>query len=253
MKNLLTLENKSIIITGASSGIGRQCAITASQLGATIALLGRNRQRLEETFAALKPGNHAMVSGDVTEYEQLEERVGQIVKQLGTIDGFIHAAGIEMTKPLRVMSHHDYESLFGINVIAGFELARIISHKKHLSAAGASFIYLSSVMGILGQPGKVGYCASKGALLSSVKALALELAQKKVRVNCLLLGLVETEMARNLLAVVPEDVRQAIIRRHLLGMGTPADVSNYCVFLLSDLSRWITGSSIVMDGGYSAA
>ena len=129
MQNFLTLENKSIIITGASSGIGRQCAISASQLGATVALLGRNKQRLEETFAGLQPGNHAIVSGDVTEYEQLEERVGLIVKQIGTIDGFIHAAGIEMTKPLRVMSHHDYELLFGINVISGFELARIISHK----------------------------------------------------------------------------------------------------------------------------
>jgi NAD(P)-dependent dehydrogenase (short-subunit alcohol dehydrogenase family) len=90
-------------------------------------------------------------------------------------------------------------------------------------------------------------------LLSSAKALALELAQKKVRVNCLLLGIVETEMARNLLEEVPEDARQSIMKRHLLGMGTPADVSHCCVFLLSDLSRWITGSSLVMDGGYSAA
>ena len=252
MINLLTLQNKNIIITGASSGIGRQCAITASRLGATVALMGRNKQRLEETLSYMEHGNHLITAGDITVYDTLGDTVARIVKHTGKISGFIHSAGIEMTKPLKSMAQNEYESLFATNVISGLELAKIISQKKHFAEEGASFIYVASVMGFLGQPGKVGYCASKGALVPATKAMALELASKNIRVNCLLLGIVETEMANNLLETVPEERKYEIIKRHPLGLGKPEDVAYYCAFLLSDLSRWVTGSSIVIDGGYSA-
>jgi NAD(P)-dependent dehydrogenase (short-subunit alcohol dehydrogenase family) len=253
MKDLLTLKGKNIIITGASSGIGRQCAITASQLGANIALIGRNEQRLQATYSCLELGNHLIVPCDVTNYTVLEERVSYIVNKLDKVNGFIHSAGIDLTKPLKTMRADDYETLFATNVISGFEIARLISNKKYLSPAGASFIYLSSIMGILGEPGRVGYCASKGALVSAVKAMALEFISKKVRVNCLLLGIVETEMVKNMFESLLDESRQSIINKHPLGLGKPDDVAYFCAFLLSDLSRWITGSSIVIDGGYSAA
>jgi NAD(P)-dependent dehydrogenase (short-subunit alcohol dehydrogenase family) len=252
MHDLLNLKDKNIIITGASSGIGRQCAITASQLGASIALIGRNEQRLAETYSRLAPGNHHIVCCDVTDYEKMAGHVADSVGKLGKINGFIHSAGIEMTKILKSMTPADYETLFATNVVAGFELAKLISHKKHLSPAGASFIYISSVRGILGEPGMVGYCASKGALIPAVKAMALELVSKKIRVNCLVLGFVETEMVKNVLESLLPEAQQAILNKHPLGLGTPEDAAYCCAFLLSDLSRWITGSSMVVDGGYSA-
>jgi NAD(P)-dependent dehydrogenase (short-subunit alcohol dehydrogenase family) len=175
------------------------------------------------------------------------------VSKLGKVDGFIHSAGIDMTKPVKIMTATDYETLFAINVISGFEVAKILSKNRYLSSNGGSFIYISSVMGILGEPGKVGYSATKGALISGVKSLALELISKKIRVNCLLPGIVETEMVKNLFESLLDDARQAIIKKHPLGLGTPEDIAYCCAFLLSDISRWITGSSITIDGGYSAA
>ena len=253
MKNILTLEDKSIIITGASSGIGRQCAITASQIGATVALIGRDEQRLSETYSQMEPGNHLKVSCDITDYAQLDTMIVSIVNKIGKISGFIHSAGIEIIKPIQFTTAKDYEKIFATNIIAGLELAKIISHKKNLSPHGASFIYLSSVMGILGEPGRVAYCASKGALIAAVKAMAMEFAPKNIRVNCLLPGIVETPMVMNLFDSLLDETKKTIIAKHPLGLGEPEDIAYYCAFLLSDLSRWITGSSLIIDGGYSAA
>jgi NAD(P)-dependent dehydrogenase (short-subunit alcohol dehydrogenase family) len=145
-----------------------------------------------------------------------------------------------------------YENMFAVNVIAGFELAKIISMKKYLNESEASFVFIASVMGLLGQPGKVGYCSSKGALLSGTKAMALELAAKNVRVNCVLPGVVETPMTKKMLEKLPEDAMQSIKNMHPLGLGKPEDIANVATFLLSDASRWITGTSLIVDGGYSA-
>jgi len=145
-----------------------------------------------------------------------------------------------------------YEEIFSVNVISGFELAKIISKKKHLGKNGTSFVFISSVMGILGQAGKVGYCSSKGALISGTKAMALELAKKNIRVNCVLPGAVETEMSKKMLEKLPEESKKSIINMHPLGLGRPEDIANACAFLLSDASRWVTGTNLIVDGGYSA-
>ena len=192
MNSIFSLKNKNILITGASSGIGRQCAITFSQLGANVILIARNKEKLKETYNKLEKGNHLIISQDITEYDKLEEVVNIAVDKIGRISGFVHSAGIEMTLPLRSMQSSHYEKMFRINVISGFEIARIISKKKYLDERGASFVFISSVMGILGQAGKVGYCSSKGALISGTKAMALELAKKNIRVNCVLPGVVKT-------------------------------------------------------------
>jgi NAD(P)-dependent dehydrogenase (short-subunit alcohol dehydrogenase family) len=252
MNALLTLENKTIVISGASAGIGRQCAITASNLGASLIIIGRNKERLKKTHAQLKPGGHLALCCDLTDSGQLKELLADAINKTDKVSGLIHSAGIEMTKPLQAMSKSDYENLFAVNVIAGFELSRIISHKKHISPKGGSFVFIGSVMGALGQPGKIGYCASKGALVAGVKAMALELCAKKIRVNCLLPGIVETEMTKKLFESMMPESKQAIVDKHPLGLGKPEDVAYLSSFLLSDLSRWITGESISIDGGYSA-
>lgn len=252
MYSIFNLNNKNIIITGASSGIGRRCAITFSQSGANIILIARNKERLKDTLNKLEKGNHLIVPQNITEYDKLEEVVNTAVDKIGRISGFVHSAGIEMTLPLRSMTPSYYEDMFAINVISGLELARIISKKKYLDKNGASFVFISSVMGILGQLGKIGYCSSKGSLISGVKAMALELASKKIRVNCILPGVVETEMSNEMFQKLSEESKKNIVDMHPLGLGKPEDIAYACVYLLSDSARWITGTNLIIDGGYSA-
>ena len=252
MKNNLNLNNKNIIITGASSGIGRQCAINFSQLGANVILIARNKERTKKTFKELRKGNHIFIVQDITQYDKLEEIVSSTVEKIGKISGFVHSAGIEMILPLKGMQPSYYEKMFAINVIAGFEIAKIISKKRYLDEKGASFVFISSVMAILGQPGRVGYCSSKGALISGIKAMALELAKKNIRVNCILPGVVKTEMSNEMFRRLSEESKKEIVDMHPLGLGMPEDIANASAFLLSDASRWMTGSNLIVDGGYSA-
>lgn len=252
MKNNLNLNNKNIMITGASSGIGKQCAITFSQLGANVILVARNKERLEQTFNKLDKGNHITFAQDLNEYDKLEEIINASVGKIGRISGFVHSAGTEMILPLKGMQPSYYEKMFAINVIAGFEIAKIISKKRYLDEKGASFVFISSIMGILGQPGRVGYCSSKGALISGAKAMALELAKKNIRVNCILPGVVNTEMSNEMFQRLSEESKKEIIDMHPLGLGMPEDIANASAFLLSDAAKWMTGSDLIIDGGYSA-
>lgn len=252
MNSIFSLNNKNIIVTGASSGIGRQCAINFSQIGANVILVARNDERIKKTFKELREGNHIFIVQDITQYDKLEEIVSNTVNKVGKISGFVHSAGIEMILPLKGMQPSYYEKMFAINVIAGFELAKIISKKRYLSEKGASFVFVSSIMGILGQPGRVGYCSSKGALISGIKAMALELAKKNIRVNCVLPSVVKTEMSNEMFQRLSEESKKEIIDMHPLGLGMPEDIANACAFLLSDASRWITGTNLIVDGGYSA-
>ena len=252
MNSIFNLKNKNIVITGASSGIGRQCAITFSKLGANVILIARNKERLKEIYDRLNKGNHLIISQDITEYDRLEEIINIAVNKVGRISGFIHSAGIEMTLPLRSMQPSYYEEMFSINVIAGFELVRIISKNKYLDESGASFVFISSIMGIVGNTALVGYSASKGALISAIKSMAIEFIPKNIRVNCILPGHVETEMANKLFEKISEESKKEIINMHPLGLGKPEDIANTCAFLLSDASRWITGTNLIVDGGYSA-
>jgi len=252
MNSILDLKNKNIIVTGASSGIGRQCAITFSRLGANVILIARNEERLKETYNKLEKGSHLIISQDITEYDKLEDMVKNAVKEVGPISGFVHSAGIEMTLPLRSMQPSYYEEIFAINVIAGLELAKIISKKKYLDKNGASFVFISSIMGIIGNAALVGYSASKGALISAVKSMAIELARKNVKVNSVSPGYIETEMANKLFDKISEESKKEIANMHPLGLGRSEDIANACAFLVSDAARWITGTNLIVDGGYSA-
>jgi NAD(P)-dependent dehydrogenase (short-subunit alcohol dehydrogenase family) len=249
---MISLQGKNIIVTGASSGIGRSCAILASRVGANVALIGRNQERLQETYNQLDNGNHHYVSQDITEYANLESLLSDCCQKIGNISGFVHSAGIESTVPLRSIHPEIYHTLFSINVISAFEISKLLIKKKLLKTSGASFVFISSVMGLLGQKGKTAYSSSKSALIGGARSMALELAPKKMRVNCISPGVVSTEMSKKLFEVLPESSKEEIIRKHPLGIGDPEDIANACLFLLSDLSKWITGTNLIVDGGYSA-
>jgi NAD(P)-dependent dehydrogenase (short-subunit alcohol dehydrogenase family) len=249
---MINLEGKRVLVTGASSGIGKAFSQKAASLGASLILFGRNNERLEETYKSLRGTGHEYHTVDLTDYPQVEQIIRLSVANGGTINGFVHSAGMEKTTPIKASTPQLFKEIFEINVFAGFEVARILSQKAIIDPAGASFIFISSVKGKLGDPGKVIYCSSKSALLSGVKAMALELAAKKIRCNCVLPGIVMTEMVKQFFDTIPPEAKQKIIDKHPLGLGSPEDVAYLMCFLISDQARWITGSEYIIDGGYSA-
>ena len=247
-----SLKNKNIVITGASSGIGRQCAIECSRSGARLILIARNKDRLNETVKQLDGTGHIIFSLDITEYDKIKNVIDEAVNTIGKIDGFIHSAGIELTKPFSMTKPVDYENLYKVNVVSGFEFARIISSNKYINENGGSFIFIASVMSLVSKPAIICYSSSKGALTAGVKSMALELASKKIRANCISPGVVETELSKSFIEKLPNEAKDEMNKMHPLGLGHTSDIANACIYLLSDESRWVTGSNLVIDGGYTA-
>jgi NAD(P)-dependent dehydrogenase (short-subunit alcohol dehydrogenase family) len=248
---MLNLLGKRILITGASSGIGRATAELASKLGASLILIGRDFNRLKATFDSLEGGGHEFYCVDITDHIKVEEIILSSVSNFGLIDGFVNSAGIEKTIPFKASTTQIFKEVFEVNVFAGFEIARIMSKKNIVNPLGASYVFISSVSAILGEKGQTIYGSSKSALLSGIKAMALELAIKNIRCNCVLPGFVDTEMVKKLFTYIPNEAKQQIINKHPLGIGQPEDVAFLICFLVSDIAKWITGSEYIIDGGYS--
>jgi NAD(P)-dependent dehydrogenase (short-subunit alcohol dehydrogenase family) len=249
---MIDLKGKRILVTGASSGIGKAFSHKAASLGASLILWGRDENRLKEVCQALSGTGHHYDSFDLTDYKQAEQNIRQAVTDGGSINGFVHSAGIEKTIPFRASTPALFREIFEINVFAAYEIARILARKDVVDPAGASFVFISSVAGKTGDPGKVAYCSSKSALLAGSKAMALELSPKKIRCNCILPGIVKTPMADKLFETIPPETMEAIIKRHPLGIGEADDIANLLCFLISDQAGWITGAEYTIDGGYSA-
>jgi len=253
-----SLSGKNILITGASSGIGRVCAVECAKNGANLFLLGRDFKRLEDTMSELK--NHLTDPGQIANthsidltgnLDDLNKTIDEFVAEHGKFDGLIHSAGIEKTMPLAGMKESDFVSIFQINVIAGFQIVKLISKRKN-SNDKSSFILISSITGLIGRKGLAGYSASKGALVSGIRSIALELAERGIRVNCISPGTVLTPlMMKYLDTLAPED-RKKRLDGYPLGLGLPEDIALSAVFLLSEGSRWITGQNLIVDGGYTA-
>lgn len=252
MNNPFTLEGKNILITGASSGIGRQCAISCSQMGAKVILIARNEERLKETLVMMDGEGHYMAVLDLTDYNQTEIVVREIVKKVGRIDGVLHCAGISTTLPLKLIDVEKMEKFFHANVFSAYNLSKEVCKVGHFSKEGGSIVFFSSVMGIVGENGKSLYSMTKGALLSATRSLACELAKKNIRVNSISPGIVITPINKDLPHIADPEKRALLEKKHLLGLGETEDIANTCIFLLSNASRWITGQNIVVDGGYTA-
>ena len=230
MNSPFSLKNKNIMITGASSGIGRQCAISSSQMGANVVLIARNEQRLKETYQKLAPGNHLIFCQDITEYKKLKGIVSDAVSKIGQLAGFVHSAGIEFTLPARSMDTKKYEQLFATNVISGLEFPKLISSKKFIDSQRASFVFIASISGNIGKKGLVGYSSSKGALIAGVRSLSLELAPKNITVNCISPGYILTDLIKNSLSKLDDKQIENWLRNYPLGAGQPEDVAQYMRF-----------------------
>lgn len=251
MYNPFSLEGKNIIVTGASSGIGQQVAITCSRMGARVVLIGRNEERLAETRNQLEGEGHITLSYDLTELDGLKDLAGSIVNQIGVIDGLVNCAGISTVLPFKLMSPEKVEDFFKTNVYATVELTRQVLNIKNVNKQGCSVIFFASVMGVVGENAKSLYSLTKGALISGCRSLAIEYATKKIRVNVVSPGIVETAINRNQPYLADPEKRKVTESMHPLGLGTTDDIANACVYLLSDASRWVTGQNLIVDGGYT--
>lgn len=250
--NPFSLGGKTIIVTGASSGIGRQCAISCSEMGARVALIGRNVERLEETKSQLDGAGHMAISYDLTDMEHHKDLVSDIVAKMGAIDGLVNCAGISTTMPFKLMTPEKLEEFFKTNVYATIELTRQVLNIKNVNKQGASVIFFASVMGCVGENAKSLYSLTKGALISGCRSLAIEYAPKKIRINVVSPGVVETAINRNQPYLADPERRKHTESLHPLGIGKTEDIANACVYLLSDASRWVTAQNLVVDGGYTA-
>lgn len=242
------IQDKKILVTGATSGIGLALCEFLLNHNCSIIAVGRDESKithLKNQFAnSLK-----FVYLDLNEFG-LYSKIFDETLAGDKFDGFVHCAGMEETLPLTMYSPENVAKIFNINVFSGIELLRSFSKKKY-SNDGASVVYISSVMGELGQPGKIGYCSTKSAILGLVKSAALELAKRKFRVNAVSPGVVNTPMTQKLFSQIEENNIERIKKMHPLGIGEVKDVVPIIAFLLSDNGKWITGQNIKIDGGYS--
>ena len=240
------LVNKSILITGASSGIGKSIAGTVAGLGATVILLGRNEERLKSAMAELKEGPHSYYVLDITDTEKVEEWA----KAVGIIDGLVHSAGILKLSPLKILESIQMEEITKVNYIAPVLLTKsLINHRK--IGMGASVVFITSVNGVFTTVKGFGaYAGSKAALNSISKVFAVEYASRKIRFNTIAPGMVKTEMYHELMKTVSEESVKLDKLKYPLGdYGEPEDIANAAVYLLSDASKWVTGTSLIVDGG----
>jgi NAD(P)-dependent dehydrogenase (short-subunit alcohol dehydrogenase family) len=241
---LIDLNNRKIFVTGASSGIGRSVCILLSRLGANVILCGRDLQRLNETKGMMDHAEqHRVFSFDVKDYEGYAEVFNSAVSDGVKLDGMVHCAGIAKVTPLRIMKHSDIMELLEVNYVSFMELTKLYAKKKY--STGGSVVAISAANCHYPQKCMSVYAASKAALESSVKCMALELAAQHIRINCVVPGAIDTPMMQD----VQEEEQQKILKNALLGAGRPEDVANMVAFLLSDASAFITGRSMYVDGG----
>jgi len=237
-----------VLVTGATSGIGLSLCDFLIHQKCNVIAVGRDESKIKNLLDKSR-NELKFISLDLNDFNNYSKIFDEMLAG-EKFDGFVHCAGIEETFPLTMYNPENVKKIFDINVFSGIELLRYFSKKKY-SNEGASVVFLSSVMGELGQPGKIGYCATKSAILGVVRSSALELAKRKFRVNAISPGVVNTPMTQKLFSQIEDENIQKIKEMHPLGIGEVEDVVPIITFLLSDFSKWITGQNIKIDGGYS--
>lgn len=246
MRNPFSLLDKSVLVTGASSGIGRAIAIECAQMGARLIITARNKNRLQETYNMLEGNGHQQIITDLTNYKQLKAMVDQLPK----LDGVVSNAGVVKTIISQVIEKEDVKDIFNINTFAPIHLIQLLLQNKNLNK-NASIVFISSVSGVYcGYLGGSLYGSSKAALQGFVKALALEVAQRGIRVNTINPGMVKTgllDASSISYDQLVEDAKKYPFKRY----GKPEEVAYAVIYLLSDASQWVTGISLLIDGGYT--
>lgn len=234
-----SLQGKTVLVTGASSGLGRHAAIRCAQRGARVVITGRDEARLHSTFEQLMGDGHTQVVADLT---QAQDRAA-LVAAAGSLDGVVHCAGMQKHCPIRQLSEQVMTDMYQVNFLAPVMLTQALLQANAIAQRG-SLVFMLSTAAHIGTRGLGPYASMKSALIGFIKCLALEQAKRKIRVNGVSPSAIVTPMW---------DAHQGLLEeqkaRHPLGLGTPDDVANGVIYLLSDASRWVTGTSLIMDGG----
>ena len=245
--NPFSLHGKTILVTGASSGIGQETAIACSKMGARVIVTARNPERLKETFDQLdvQTDGHMQLFADLTSQEDVE----QLIASLPALDGAVLCAGNSTTLPLQFGSREKFDEMFDVNFFAPVELLRLM-YKKKVLQKGASVVMIASIGGTHSfMPGNGVYGASKAALNSVMKYAAREYSSRKIRVNSICPGMVDTPLIHR--GTITEEQLAEDAKKYPLGRyGCPEDIANGAIYLLSDASSWLTGHDLVIDGGF---
>lgn len=243
---MISLAHKKILITGASSGIGRATAVLFSNLGAELIITARNEEKLKETLALLKPNaHHQCVITDLTHNDAIKK----MVAEMGAIDGFVHCCGKVLPVPVKFIQDKHLEDVFSVNYFSAVHTVSELLKQKKINN-GASIAFISSVSTLHAYFGGGPYISSKAALEGYAKVLALELVSKKIRVNVLQPALVNTAIFESTLdAAINKDEMNKLIAQYPLGVGEPNDIAQALAYFVSDASKWVTGTCLKMDGG----
>lgn len=244
--NPFSLTGKTILVTGASSGIGQTTAVVCARMGANVVITGRDAGRLQETASQMENPPASSIAADLT----VREDVDRLVAALPPLDGAVLCAGNSTTLPLQFGSREKFDEMFNINFFAPVELLRLI-YKKKILQKGASVVLIASIGGTHSfMPGNGVYGASKAALNSVMKYAAREYASRRIRVNSICPGMVDTPLIHR--GTITEEQLAEDAKRYPLGRyGKTEDIANGAVYLLSDASSWLTGHDLVIDGGFS--
>ena len=248
MYNPFSLLGKRILVTGASSGIGRATAIEWSKMGANVILTARNEERLNETLQQMDNIQlHQIIVADLSNMDDIKTLVDSIGNPL---DGIVLCAGFTIVKPFRFVSENNIDSIINVNFKASAILLQMLLKRKGINKK-ASIVFISSVSGVwVSTMGNTLYSASKGAVNGLIKGLALEMATKAIRVNSVNPGMVNTPFFKD--DVISKEELQEDIKRYPLGRyGNPKEIAYAVIYLLSDASAWVTGTNLLIDGGYT--
>lgn len=246
MNNPFSLEGKRILVTGASSGIGQSTSVSCSRLGANLIVSARKADALQQTFELLEGEANLKIIADLSS----EDNVKELVNTIPEIDGIVFCAGQVMTLPFSFASTEKFEELFKVNLLSSVEMLRLLVKKKKINK-NSSVVFISSVDGNnTFHVGNCIYSATKAAMESVVKSTALELAPKGIRVNTIRPGMIDTKLIRNG-GITDEQLEENLKEYPLKRIGKPEDIAMAAVYLLSDASSWVTGTSLVVDGGYT--
>lgn len=242
--NSFALSGKTILVTGASSGIGRAIAIACAKMGASVIATARNEERLAETLSYMGTSNaHNVVAADLT----IQENVESLVTQLPKLDGVVYCAGTQETCITKMLDKNTLDRVFDTNFFSVCNLNRALLSKKKLNKSASIVIISSAAANYVAEVGNAAYSASKGALSSFARVLAAELVTRRIRVNTVSPGMVRTPIMQKF--DVSSEEFDADERKYPLGYGEPEDVANAVVYFLSDASKWVTGTNLLLDGG----
>lgn len=248
----MSLDNCSFLVTGAASGIGRATAIMLSRLGAKLICADIDKAGLEETLAVLEGTGHLSQVFDLRNIADIDKWVIDACASFGRLHGLVHAAGVSCIAPVKILSIEKYREVFLINTESALALAKVFPRPKVYAGSNGSIVFISSAMALVGSSAAVGYSLSKAAIHGMTRSMAIEYAKKNIRVNAVAPGFVKTSMFDKSKARWDEEQAARVEALHPLGFGQPEDVAHAIAFLLADTGRWITGTILVVDGGYTA-